>query len=42
MSKSKHQVPNHLLKPLLLRSRESMVDNGPHCGESLPKLQDGT
>lgn len=28
MSKSKHQVPNHLLKPLLLRSRESMVDNG--------------
>ncbi|MDG2560525.1 class I SAM-dependent methyltransferase, partial [Vibrio parahaemolyticus] len=28
MSQSKHQVPNHLLKPLLLRSRESMVDNG--------------
>lgn len=28
MSQPKHQVPNHLLKPLLLRSRESMIDNG--------------
>ncbi|GEM76864.1 class I SAM-dependent methyltransferase [Vibrio sagamiensis] len=25
---SLHQVPSHLLKPLLLRSRESLVDNG--------------
>ncbi len=28
MSKPQHHVPNHLLKPLFLRSRESLVDNG--------------